>query len=116
VVDPGDGHAAFDPPPYGVLLVLGEVVARPRAEHPENRLQGLYRLVAGGAPHIVDQLLRHLLPRQDVVHVAAGDGAARPPVEGGQVGRLRDRYPAFALDRLESQRAVAAGDGEHDAD
>ena len=65
---------------------------------------------------IADNFLGHPLHRQDEVHQAGIDGAPGHERVFGLFLGLGHGHAAPALDRLQPQRAVAAGAGEHDAD
>ena len=58
---------------------------------------------------------RHVGNRQDVVHHAGFDGAARHAVEGGFREGLRDDQSLCVVDGLQAEAAIAAGAGQHHA-
>ncbi len=125
-VDLGNGHAPLDAAADGGLFVLGKIMARLGAQQNEHLLQVVngtgrwggdgFRPLAKGVLPVGDQLLRHLVRRKDIVHLAGGDGAAGHSVVGRRFRALDHGHSAFALDRFETQGAVGAGAREHDAD
>ena len=126
LLDLVEGHAPFHPAQQGVLLVLGEIGAGLVTQQDTELFQHVLGLGGRGEDHagffaesvghIGDQPGWHFGRRQNIVHQAGRDGAARHAVVLGGVGGLRDDHAALALDRSYPQRAVAAGAREHDAD
>ncbi|HWJ06406.1 MAG TPA: hypothetical protein VNS57_11570, partial [Steroidobacteraceae bacterium] len=118
------GHAPLDPPQQRRLLVLREVVPGLGAQlHADALEQAVpqrgrrHRVgAAEGMPDVLDQLRRHFRRWQHEVDHAGRDRAARHAVVFGGVRGLRDAQAAFALDRSQAERAVAARARHDDAD
>ena len=118
-------HAPLDPAEDRVLLVEGEIVARPRAEEAhylrkrhqtvgENgRLPGAY---PAEVLHVGEELFRHALGRQHVICIAALYGAARHAVVLRGGGILDDGQASRRVHLPEGRGPVASRTGEDDAD
>ena len=103
-------HAAFDASLQGAGLVEAEIVLGARLDHCQNRGQVIGDLNDGRTGFdVLEQEVRHLFHRHDVIRDAGDDGAARHAVELRRFRRLHQGHAAVALDGLKPQRAVAAG-------
>jgi len=113
----------LDAAQHGIDLVIGKAVACMFGQQGHDFLQrvapaGLAPWLAQvtAAKQVVDDFLRHLVGKIDQVGRFGRDGALRHHVELGRVRILHQRQAAGLLDRLQSQRAVAAHAGKHRAD
>ena len=103
-----DGHAPLDAAKDRVFFVLGEVVPRIAAQYDKYLLKGVgNRGYEIGNRQLVpvesvlrkrDQLLRHLVGRQDIVNKAGGNGATGHTIIGCRLGALDHGHSTFALD------------------
>ena len=75
----------------------------------------VWPLIARQVRGILDELRRHLLHRQYMIHQAGCNRAAEDGVVLGGFQGLGDGHAAVFFDRLQTARAVRAGPREHDA-
>ncbi len=125
VFESAEGHAPLDAPGQGAGLVVREVHPGGAPYQPEdlsqfrisrrpNLLPGVdrnIRMVRDGY-----QLPRDSGRRQDIIHHAGGDGAARHAIELRGAHFLGEGGAARSLDRLQAQRPIRCGSRHNHAE